>query len=1032
MRGKGLRGRSWAPPLALAAAATLGGLGAVETAFAAPAPIDAFRLVAAADTDSVVVARPDTDTVVVAEPDTLTIPDPDSAAVADSVAIGDSVAVADSAGLAIADSAGFVAADSAGLAISDSAALAATGDTIDGEPEGPPFPSEDEIFRQLAAEEGFHVVEYRAREVGLDIDEETIELDGEAQTTYQQASISADQITYWADLKYVQANAVENSTVLSGEGRDAVSDSVLYYDVSNTKGTMMDAQTQFAERGAEWFVRGTTTPRGSRHVFVEAGNFTSCEIEHPHYYFRAGQIKVVSNDIIVAWPVTLYVHDVPVAWLPFFAQDIREERRSGFLPPRFGFNDVVSSSSNVRRSITDFGYYFALNDYMDAQTTVDWFSGRFTRASGAFRYRSMKKFFRGSVLGSYSFGDERTFQLRMQHQHDLTPVTNIRVSANYITNTRVFERQTFDPTLQTQRIASDFGIQHRFPFASVNLSGSRRQDLGAQDGSVDLTLPNLRMTFSPVTLFKAPASRRGPFNNIVVTGGFAASRLNLSRKMRDGTNTQRASANSSVRIGSFGVSGGSNYTRNSVVPFEQPADSTADQGSRSTTRLDYRAQADYQVDLIGSTTVRPTVSVDASSFRSRDTQDGFVASPMRLRVGATVATDVYGFLPGFGPFTRIRHKISPRLTYDYSPAIQVSDSLLSIRGFPVSNSRPENRLRLTFNQTFEAKLSDAVQLDPEAQALLEGRSLDSLYADSLEAGRGADTMADLGGADAAPAAGDSAATDSMAAISPDSSGGADGRDDVPEVRDRRLLANPEPPRRRQQRRNVVLLGINSSAIDFDFERENEPVLTTDRWSHRVNSDLLKGLSINMSLDLFEGRGEERTFAPILSSFTGSFTFSSASGLGGLLGLGGGGSRKQNDPRNRLRDAADSRYRLQSFDENPDPLDPGLRSGGPWTLALTYSLQRGREGESARDRQSLNAVLSLNPTPNWSLAWRTSYNISEGKFGEHLITLDRALHRWMATFMFSRSPNGNFIFQMSVNLRDVPDLKVDYDQQTLDR
>ena len=124
--------------------------------------------------------------------------------------------------------------------------------------------------------------------------------------------------------------------------------------------------------------------------------------------------------------------------------------------------------------------------------------------------------------------------------------------------------------------------------------------------------------------------------------------------------------------------------------------------------------------------------------------------------------------------------------------------------------------------------------------------------------------------------------------------------------------------------------------------------------------------------------------------------------------------------------------LQTFDENADPLDPGLRAGGPWTLSLTYSLQRGRESEQALDRQSLNATLALNPTPNWRLAWRTSYNLSDKEFGEHLITLDRDLHRWMATFLFARSPNGNFIFQMSVNLRDAPDLKFDYDQQTVDR
>ena len=72
-------------------------------------------------------------------------------------------------------------------------------------------------------------------------------------------------------------------------------------------------------------------------------------------------------------------------------------------------------------------------------------------------------------------------------------------------------------------------------------------------------------------------------------------------------------------------------------------------------------------------------------------------------------------------------------------------------------------------------------------------------------------------------------------------------------------------RRAQPRRNVVLLGINSSPLTFDWSREDESPLTTDRWSHRINSDLLRGLSLNMSLDLFEGTGEDRTFAPILSS-----------------------------------------------------------------------------------------------------------------------------------------------------------------------
>lgn len=898
------------------------------------------------------------------------------------------------------------------------------------------FPNRDDLYERLADMGGFRVVEYRGRDVELDVDEEAIRLRGEAQARYASSVLDADTIAYWAGLRFISAR---RNIKLEGEGRTVTSDSVINYDVSRTAGTIMDARTAFAEQGAEWYVRGDATPRGARKVFVEAGSFTSCELEEPHYYFRAGQIKVVSEDVLVAWPITLYIQNVPIAWLPFFAQDIRTGRRSGILPPRFGVNDIVSTSDNVGRSVTDFGFYWAISEFMDAQWTVDWFSGRFTRLNGAFRYKSLKQFFQGNMLASYSFGNERTLQLQADHQHQITPVTNLRLDANYISNTRVFEEQSLDPRQQTQRISSDLGLQHRFPFASVNLSASRRQDLGTLRGSTELTVPNLQVTFSPVTLFRAPRTRAGPFNNIVLSGGTSFSRREQQREENDDLRTTRASANTGLRIGSFGLSGNTSFDRQVTTPFDSLGTMPE---ALSRTRIDYGGTADYQVNLVGSTTLRPTVTMSASSFSSDDT-DGFVSAPTRLGLGATLSTDLYGFLPGFGPFSRIRHKVSPRFSYSYSPPVEAADSLLDIPGFPVSSSSAQNRLSITFNQTFEAKIRDDVELTEEERALLEGRPLDpdSVAADSVAVARGqpevepeADLPAPPPAPDSLPLPSDStvfeAGVADSAAVPADSAGAVADTSLAARTRADSTGATRRaaPPR---QPRNIVLLGISSSGLEFDFARQNEPKLTTDRWSHRINSDLLRGLSINLSLDLFEGTGEERQFAPILSDLTGSFTFSSARGLGGLFGIGGGSSRPS-QAQQRLRTGVDSRYRLQSFDENPDPRDPGLRGGGPWNLSVTYSLQRGRESENREDRQSLSGVLSLNPTPNWRLSWRTTYNLSDGEFGEHLVSLDRDLHRWVASFTFARAPNGNFIFQMSVNLRDAPDLKFDYDQQSLDR
>ena len=62
-------------------------------------------------------------------------------------------------------------------------------------------------------------------------------------------------------------------------------------------------------------------------------------------------------------------------WLPFIFQDMRSGRRSGVLTPRFGVSEMFRNSPTYRRHLENLGYYFAINDYMDAQVALDWRSG---------------------------------------------------------------------------------------------------------------------------------------------------------------------------------------------------------------------------------------------------------------------------------------------------------------------------------------------------------------------------------------------------------------------------------------------------------------------------------------------------------------------------------------------------------------------------------------------------------------------------------------------------------------------------------
>ncbi len=87
----------------------------------------------------------------------------------------------------------------------------------------------------------------------------------------------------------------------------------------------------------------------------------------------------MARNVLVARPVVLYVRDVPILWLPFIFQDIRPGRHSGILIPQFGFNDLVRPSRSYNRQITNIGYYWAPNDYLDFTGRLDWFSKRYVQ-----------------------------------------------------------------------------------------------------------------------------------------------------------------------------------------------------------------------------------------------------------------------------------------------------------------------------------------------------------------------------------------------------------------------------------------------------------------------------------------------------------------------------------------------------------------------------------------------------------------------------------------------------------------------------
>lgn len=887
----------------------------------------------------------------------------------------------------------------------------------------------DSIASALMAMPGFSMTEYDGEEADFEAGSRVLVLtaaDGARARVVQEGSV------FEADTSIVFDEAAgeirgTGMTTFSPPDADPIDAASMIYSMQQGRGTAYDAETSWAQQGANWRVIGDMPYATPDSTFLVHAQFTSCEIDEPHYHFETGEIKIVAGNVLVARNVTLYFADVPVAWLPFMAQSLSRGRSSGLLTPRFSVNDIVRTSGGYRRRVSNLGFYWAASDNFDALTTFDWFSDTFFSMTGSFRYNFRRQFLQGDLAFRRYWNADQSTELGIDTQHswEIDERTQLRVSGRFISNNDFVRENSFNPQEVTQSIDSEAGLNRRFGWGSLSLSANRKQFLS--DDRTEWLLPSANLSLSPITLFEAPSSEASFYNNMTWSGSGGV-RRNAVDRMRPDTvrseaelNTQSlaGTARSTVSMGRLSFTQSVDLREDRVADVPEAllllGDSADGAGlvmgaparNIAEATLGWRAGVGYQQQLIGSTTLTPSFSFSGSMFRS-DTDSlaqNFVSAPSRMSFGATLKTDIYGFFPGFGAFEAIRHKMSPSFNYQWSPESTPDPTQRLVFGSRVL--QPSNTLSLSLTQTFEAKrkTDETTQDDPATQSV-------PLGPDGLPVAT-------------PPGPGDPFA----AANEPEQSG----------------------PRSVQTTPSVTLLAWRMSVIEYDFVEADSVGLflsgfETTRLSNQFSSDFLRGLSLSTDHELFiddldeNQRVVDRRFDPHLASVNLGFSIGSNSSIFRWL-LGGGGGDDEVVPAEPDPDAPDE-FVGPNDESSIVPVsgrDPVQRSAaarggssGGWNANLSYSLQRPRVPRVGTIvSRMLSGTLRLQPTENWGVSWRTAYDLEAGAFNDHSIRLTRDLHRWQANFDFLQTATGNWTFRFEVSLLDNRDLKFDYKQRNLD-
>ena len=867
-----------------------------------------------------------------------------------------------------------------------------------GLPTGPvrSFPAADAVMDSLLKLEGFRVTRYTSDTFVVLGDSQTIFLRREAFVEREGTQLEADSIRYHEASCQLNAEGdphlFDQGTVLIGEG--------MRYDTCVRRGMVRDALTDFQQGGAKWYVRGNiAADSGSKRVYVHAANFTSDPQPVPDYHFAAGQVKWINKRTMVARPAVLYVRDVPIMWLPFIFQDIRGGRRSGILFPRFGLNDIVRPTRHYSRHVTDFGYYFAVNDYMDVLFAGDWFAGRYVQFHGQAQYHWIDRAMDGSFTYSRMSQIDRpatNTRIGWNHSQRFNSRTSLNAHIDYSTNGSLIQRNSLNPWEVTSTVSSNLNFDKRYSWGAVNIGGSRSQDLS--QNNVTQTFPTISvtptgvaitpwMTWSPrftysnqqrfhfhtgTLLVPSAPGDSLPTDTVSLFNSDRQTSITFDTPLRVG----RWNWNNSLTVLDTRVAGRQEFALPIVgdttgalrrVLFDKTFD----------TRIDWSTGINLPPLLSGTWKLQPGVAIlnttSAGPFmlRNQFTHGDFVRQGKRLAFSLGATPTFFGFFPGFGPFSRIRHTIAPSISYQYAPGARV-DSAYAHALDPTgrllnSRSDPQQTISIGLTQNFEAKLK------------------------------------------AAP--GDTA-------------------------------AEREP-------RKIKLLSINTGAIAYNFEQAKQPHRVgwgTQVLSNTFLSDLLPGFQLSIVHDLWKGQVGTDTakFDPFLQSVNASFQVTPATlqGVGRLLGLRPRAAAAPTADTTATTDtiAGSNAADYRRYDRGVrDPYGPrgamGAGYGGrAFALGINLSMSRSRFDTTqaqrhvpGRETASLN--LSFSPTRNWTASWNTQYDLVTRQFGSHSLTFQRDLRRWRASFGFYKTGAGNFSFTFNIALTDQPDIKFDYDQHT---
>ncbi|MCW9707007.1 putative LPS assembly protein LptD [Fodinibius salsisoli] len=502
----------------------------------------------------------------------------------------------------------------------------------------------------------------------------TATLHGSASVAHQSGQLKAGKVSMNIDNNIVSANSPSPEDTLSHpvliRENDKVRSNRIDYNYQTEKGRFEVARVNIQDGN----IIGTKVKKTAPHVvFLEDAKYSTCMLDHPHYYIRADRMKVVDQEKIFFERARLFILDIPYPLVfPFgYLPGKFDQKQSGLLEATYAFQQKETRGLGLQ----NIGWFQYFNDYLTGQVSFDIFTSGSYFVDSRLNYRNRDKY-SGNVQIGYSHdnsgleptdpGYQTTVQkqLRLNHQQDFSPYASLSANINLRT-ADYLQQNSYDPNDRAETsTSSNVNYRYQHPENTYRFDVSIRQNQNFKTNTTRLTGPN----------FNFSLKRFSPFENEQTTAEESAWYENLSVSYKNSFDSEfnyQPTRRDSARYNWFEALTDPNIYRQATddddyiqYGFQQQVDFSLGQ-LLSSPFLNLSANANYN-EYWFPTSTRKVFLPDSNEvvehkIRGFNTARDFSTS-------LSFSTTVYGMANAkIGKLEAFRHTLRPSLSLSYRP-----------------------------------------------------------------------------------------------------------------------------------------------------------------------------------------------------------------------------------------------------------------------------------------------------------------------------------------------------------------------------